>query len=100
MVSTIGILTGPTATGKSSIAIELAGRCKGIEIINADSLLVYRGMDIGTAKPTQSELEEVPHHLIDVCQPDETFMAGNFVRMTEALLSQIHSRGNRALIVG
>ncbi len=64
------IILGPTATGKSSLAIKLAKDLNG-EIISADSMQVYRGMDIGTAKPAKKELAEIPHHLIDVKDPDE-----------------------------
>ena len=71
-----------------------------IEIINADSMQVYRGMDIGTAKPAAEELASVPHHLIDIRDPNEPFTAGEFVREARAALDDIHSRGKRALIVG
>ena len=63
-------------------------------------MLVYRGMDIGTAKPSRAELEEIPHHLIDIRDPDEAFTAGDFVRLVNAALEDIHSRGKRAIIVG
>lgn len=95
-----GILTGPTATGKSEIALEWAERHGGIEIINADSMLVYRGMDIGTAKPTPQERAKPPHHLIDIRNPDETFTAGEFYRECMAAIKAIQDRGKRALIVG
>ncbi len=94
------ILTGPTASGKSSLAMEMATAVQKIEMINADSLLIYRGMDIGTAKPTLSEQRLIPHHLIDIRQPDESFTVGDFCRAVKTTLHQIHSRGNRALIVG
>jgi tRNA dimethylallyltransferase len=95
------ILSGPTATGKTSIAIELARSLpEKIEIINADSLLVYRQMDIGTAKPTQQELSEIPHHLINIREPNEPFTAGDYVRQVHEALEDIHARGKRALLVG
>ncbi|MBC7691639.1 MAG: tRNA (adenosine(37)-N6)-dimethylallyltransferase MiaA [Methylotenera sp.] len=94
------ILTGPTASGKTSLALRLAETHGQMEIINADSLLVYRRMDIGTAKPTAEELAQIPHHLIDICDPSETFSAGDFVRHTHAAIRNIESRGKRALIVG
>lgn len=94
------ILTGPTASGKSGWALALAQRHRDVEIINADSLLVYRGLDIGTAKPTAEELAAVPHHLIDIRDPDQPYTAGDFVREVETALSLIHQRGRRALIVG
>lgn len=100
----VGILTGPTATGKSALALEYCLRyskpLQKIEIINADSLLVYRGMNIGTAKPTQEELSQVPHHLVDIRNPDEPFTAGDFYRETLSAVQAIHERGHRALIVG
>lgn len=96
----VGILAGPTATGKTGIAIALAKSHGGIEIINADSLLVYRGLDIGTAKPKTDELRGIPHHLIDIRAPNEPFTAGEFMRETNQLIQDIHMRGKRALIVG
>jgi tRNA dimethylallyltransferase len=93
------ILTGPTAVGKTALALE-AAQARGLEIVNADSLLFYRGMDIGTAKPTASERARVPHHLIDIRDPDEAFTAGDFYRLVETTLADIHARGQRALIVG
>ena len=94
------IISGPTATGKTALSIAFAKKHGKLEIINADSMLVYRGMDIGTAKPTLEERRGVPHHLIDIKNPDEPFTAGAFVRAVEEKLSEIHSRGHRALIVG
>jgi tRNA dimethylallyltransferase len=95
------IVTGPTATGKSGLALELARRAGGaVELINADSMLVYRGMDIGTAKPKAAELREIPHHLIDIRDPSESFTAGDFVREVHGALADIESRGKRALIIG
>lgn len=96
----IGILTGPTATGKTEFALRLARKHREIEIVNADSLLVYRGLDIGTAKPAPAELAEVPHHLIDIRNPDEPFTAGEFFREAQRALQGIEARGKRALIVG
>src|SRR5689334_22695191 len=96
----VGILAGPTATGKTQLALELASRFGNIEIINADSLLVYRGMNIGSAKPSQKELDSVPHHLIDIRNPDETFTAGEFMRAANAAIDKIHLKGKRALVVG
>ena len=96
----IGILTGPTATGKTELALTFARRFPKIEIINADSLLVYREMNIGTAKPSRSELDQTPHHLIDVCNPDQIFTAGEFKRAAEATIAEIQGRGKMPLIVG
>src|SRR4030067_164924 len=72
------VLSGPTASGKTAAAVALA-RLFPLEIVNADSMQVYRGMDIGTAKPTPAERAEVPHHLIDVADPDQEYSAGRFV---------------------
>lgn len=98
------ILTGPTASGKSSIALDFAraARKAGIEmeIINADSIAVYRGFDIGSAKPTKAERTEIPHHLIDVLDPNEFFAAPDFAKRVERTLAEIHARGARALVVG
>jgi tRNA dimethylallyltransferase len=96
----VAILTGPTATGKSAWALELAQKHGAVEIINADSLLIYRGLNIGTAKPTAQELQSVPHHLVDIREPHEAFTAGDFHREAIRAIDHIHSRGKRALIVG
>jgi tRNA dimethylallyltransferase len=96
----IGILTGPTASGKTGLALSLAQRHPEIEIINADSLLVYKQMNIGTAKPSVEELKQSPHHLIDICNPDQVFTAGEFKREAEAAINEIQKRGKKPLIVG
>lgn len=96
----IPILCGTTAAGKTRIAIACAARFSNIEIINADSLLVYRGFDIGTAKPTEAERAGVPHHLIDIRDPDQLYTAADFTRDATQALEQISARGKRALIVG
>jgi tRNA dimethylallyltransferase len=98
MVQSI-ILTGPTAVGKSSLAIEVAKKCD-LEIINADSVCFYREFNVGSAKPTLKEREEVVHHLIDVADPSETYHAGIFLRDVDRILKDIHSRNKRAIIVG
>ena len=92
-------LLGPTASGKHEIAIHLAERL-GAEIISVDSMKVYRGMDIGTAKPGREVLARVPHHLVDICEPSETYSAGRFVRDAAEARRGIESRGKRALFVG
>lgn len=94
------ILTGPTASGKTSLALEFARAHGGIEIVNADSVLVYRGFDIGSAKPALEEREAVPHHLIDILEPEADFTAADFVRRVKEALADIHARGKRALIAG
>jgi tRNA dimethylallyltransferase len=92
-------LLGPTASGKHEIAILLAGKL-GAEIISVDSMKVYRGMDIGTAKPGPDQLARVPHHVIDICDPSETYSAGRFVRDAAEARRGIEARGKRALFVG
>ncbi|HVM60353.1 MAG TPA: tRNA (adenosine(37)-N6)-dimethylallyltransferase MiaA [Verrucomicrobiae bacterium] len=92
-------LVGPTAVGKTAVALELARRLNG-EIVSADSMEVYRGMDIGTAKPTAAEGALVPHHLINVCEVSEVFDAKRFVDLANKAIADIHSRGKTALIVG
>jgi len=92
-------VVGPTAVGKTDLGIDLARRFGG-EIISADSMQVYRGMDIGTAKPEPAELKEAPHHLIDVASPDEEFSAGRFKRLAREAVRDIRGRGALPLVVG
>ncbi len=93
------ILVGPTAVGKTEIAIQLAERMDG-EIVSADSRLFYRGMDIGTAKPTREEQSRVPHHLIDVANPDEILSLAVFQKMATDAIADIHARKKLPLLVG
>lgn len=93
------IILGPTAVGKSSCAFELAQKF-GLEIINADSMQVYRGMDIGSAKPSQRERNLVPHHLIDIRNPDEEFSAAQFRKEAESILVALFKQGKQPLVVG
>jgi tRNA dimethylallyltransferase len=93
------ILTGPTATGKTALALALAAHLP-IEIISVDSALVYRGMDIGTAKPSAAELDQVPHHLIDIIDPTDSYSAARFVQDTQAAMADIRARGKLPLLVG
>ena len=93
------VLTGPTACGKSEIALHLAPLLQA-EIVSADSMAVYRGMDIGTAKPSPEARAAVPHHLIDVADPAETFSVGRFVALASAALADLRARKRTALIVG
>jgi tRNA dimethylallyltransferase len=90
---------GPTAVGKSKLAIDLARKING-EIISADSMQVYRGMDIGTAKPSIEERQNIPHHLIDIRNPDEEWTVSDFVEQTSKLASQITEKGKVPLLVG
>ena len=89
-VTQVFFLIGPTAVGKSAVAIELARSLKA-EIVSADSMQVYRGMDIGTAKPTRDECQAVPHHLIDVCEVDEPFDLKRFVTLAQSLIASLQS---------
>ncbi len=93
------VITGPTAVGKSNLALHLAREING-EIISADSMQVYRGMDIGTAKPSRKEREEIPHHLIDVVDPWEHFSAGDFQKKARASIEDIRERGRTPILVG
>jgi len=92
-------ICGETATGKTRISIDIAKRFLG-EVVNADSMQVYRGMDIGTAKPTIDEQSEIPFHLIDVADPDETYSAGRFREDAEKAIGDILSRGLLPVISG
>jgi tRNA dimethylallyltransferase len=92
-------LAGPTASGKSAASLAIAARIP-CEIISVDSALVYRGMDIGTAKPTASELARVQHHLIDIRDPLHAYSAAEFVKDAQRLVQEIHQRGRLALLVG
>lgn len=93
------VILGPTATGKSALGMKLARRLGG-EIVNADALQVYRGLDVGTAKPPPADRREIPHHLIDVLDPHEPFSAGEFARRARAAIADVQGRGNVAIVVG
>lgn len=93
-------LVGTTASGKSALAMALARRDPGIELVSADSMQVYRGMDVGTAKPTPAERAAVPHHLIDVADPWEEFSVARFAPLARAAVDDVTARGGRAVLVG
>ena len=93
------VILGPTAVGKTEIAIHLAERLNG-EIVSADSRLFYKGMDIGTAKPSKEERARIPHHLIDVALPDEIWSLGLFRRKASQVIASIHARGRLPFLVG
>jgi tRNA dimethylallyltransferase len=93
------LVVGPTAVGKTEIAIQLAELLRG-EIVSADSRLFYRGMDIGTAKPGRVEQERVPHHLIDIVNPDQTLSLAAFQQMARDVIADIQRRGKLPLLVG
>lgn len=93
------VISGPTASGKSALALELAERYNG-EIICADSRTVYRGMDIGTAKPTEADQARVPHHLLDLVNPDVRFTAADFQHLARVAIQDIRRRGGIPFVVG
>jgi tRNA dimethylallyltransferase len=96
-------LAGPTASGKTAAALAIAtawADTRPVEIISVDSALVYRGMDIGTAKPSAAERAAVPHHLIDIIEPSESYSAARFVGDAERLIGEIRARGRLPLLVG
>ncbi len=95
----IPVLAGPTASGKTALALGLGKRFP-IEIISADAMMVYRGMDIGTAKPTLEERRGVPHHLLDVVNPDEAFNVADYVRLAEQAIREVLERKKIPLVVG
>jgi tRNA dimethylallyltransferase len=92
-------ITGPTACGKSELALEIAARAP-VEIISMDSAMVYRGLDIGTAKPSAATRRSVPHHLVDILDPTEAYSAGRFARDAADSIAAIRARGRLPLIVG
>lgn len=95
------LIVGPTAVGKTELAIQLAERLpSGGEIVSADSRLFYRGMDIGTAKPTREEQKRVPHHLIDIADPDEILSLAVFQQKAREAIADIHTRNKIPLLVG
>lgn len=95
----VAVILGATATGKSRCAIEVAKKFHG-EIISGDSMLVYRDMDIGTAKPTAAELAAVPHHLVNILPPDASFNVVDFQRQASRLIKEINARGRLPIIAG
>ncbi|MBE6977445.1 MAG: tRNA (adenosine(37)-N6)-dimethylallyltransferase MiaA [Ruminococcaceae bacterium] len=92
-------VVGPTASGKTALAVELAKELNG-EVISCDSMQIYRGMDIGTAKPTAEEMQNIPHHMIDICDPTEDFSVSRYTEMATPILEDVLSRGKTAIIAG
>lgn len=92
-------VAGPTASGKSALALELCKRLDG-ELISLDSMQIYRGLDIGTAKPTKAEQAEVRHHMINICEPTENFSAAEFAERAHKVIADVRSRGKRAVLCG
>jgi len=97
-ISFVAVL-GPTAAGKSALGLTLAQRLDG-EIVACDSLQIYRGMDIGTGKPTRDEQRQVPHHLLDLCAPDQPFHAARWAALAEAAIGDIAARGRLPIVIG
>ena len=95
----IFVITGPTASGKTRLAVELAKARNG-EVVSADSMQIYRRMDIGTAKPTPEEMGGIPHHMIDVADPEEDFSVSRYVSMAAACVEDILSRGKLPILAG
>lgn len=105
MLQRFPVIVGPTASGKSALAIQLATRLHHLgfppgEIVSADSMQVYRHMDIGTAKPTSQERHAVPHHLIDLVEPTDSFSVDQWKRLAEAAIHDIQHRGRTPIVVG
>ena len=95
------VIVGPTASGKTQLAIDVALRLNCCaEVISVDSALIYQGMDIGTAKPTMDERKGIPHHLIDIIEPTESYSVGQFLMDADRLVEQIHQRGKVPILVG
>ena len=93
------VIAGPTASGKTAAAINLAHQING-EIINADSMQVYQHMHIGTAKPTMKEREGIPHHLLDIIPPDRPFSVATYQKLAQETIAEIRQRGNVPILVG
>jgi tRNA dimethylallyltransferase len=93
-------IVGPTASGKSALALEVARAMGDVEIVSIDSMQVYRGLDIGTAKPSVAERAAVPHHLVDVADPGDEWSVARFQREARAAIADVERRGRRALLVG
>ena len=99
MAPQVVVITGPTASGKTALSVALA-KAFGGEIVNADSMQIYRTMDIGTAKPTREERQGVPHHLMDVADPEENFSVARYVALAVPCVEEILSRGRLPTVVG
>ncbi|MCR5138190.1 MAG: tRNA (adenosine(37)-N6)-dimethylallyltransferase MiaA [Oscillospiraceae bacterium] len=93
------VVAGPTASGKTALGIELAGRLGG-EIVSADSMQIYRGMDVGTAKATPEERAEIPHHMLDILEPGENYSVSRYVEDAKAVCERLFSQGKQPVLVG
>ena len=92
-------IAGPTASGKTALAVELAKEFHG-EVVSCDSMQIYKRMDIGTAKPTREEMQGIPHHMIDICEPEEDFSVSKYCEMATPIVDDILARGKTAIIAG
>ena len=92
-------IAGPTASGKTGLAVSLA-KALDAEVVSCDSMQIYKGMDLGTAKPIAAEMDGVPHHLLDVAEPGEDFSVGRYVKLADAAIADVHSRGKIAIVCG
>lgn len=93
------VVAGPTASGKTALAVELAKEYNG-EVISADSMQIYKKLDIGSAKPTKAEMEGIPHHMLDIIEPDKPFSVASFVEMAKGIIEDIFSRGKLPILAG
>ena len=98
-MNSILCIAGPTASGKTALAVELAKELDG-EVVSCDSMQVYRRMDIGTAKPSREQMQGIPHHMIDVAEPDEDFSVSRYCAMAAPIVDDIVARGKTAIIAG
>ena len=98
-MNNIVCIAGPTASGKTALAVALAKEVNG-EVVSCDSMQVYKGMDIGTAKPTVEEMEGIPHHMLSVAEPDEDFSVSRYCEMAAPIVDDIVARGKVAIIAG
>jgi len=98
-VDNIYVIAGPTASGKTAVAIALAKQING-EVISADSMQIYKGMNIGTAKPSEAEMENIPHHMIDIVKPDEPYSAALYQQQARTVITDILARGRVPIICG
>ena len=92
-------ICGPTASGKTGLSVALAKQIGG-EVVSCDSMQIYRGMDVGTAKPDAAEMDGVPHHLLDVAEPGEDFSVGRYVKLADAAIADIRERGKTPIVCG
>ena len=99
MKPNILVICGPTASGKTALSVALARRLGG-EVVSADSMQVYRRMDIGTAKPTAEETQGIPHHMIDVADPEENYSVARYVADAVPIVDGILARGNLPIVAG